>query len=300
MHAPVEEEGIRVGPVEGWMVRTRSTIGFVKGCLHPLPYLYYVPRVIAGIKLYDEPGITSAVKFAEPELIREDPCLGLRTTLVHIKEAGFTTPWDAARRLLKTCKRRICQTALSLIEQIENANPRVLVGVTGSLAYNPTEAEDIDIVAYSQPSELQDVYRLLAELREEGYLKPYHGEGHQWSSSDKELNLRLSEKRVLLGIVDSFEYNVKLVACLAPARCVRLRRIGETVWRGRVCTSINYTIPSLYVICNGGRRVNMLTYRIRYTEIPAGVDIEVRGWLEEWCSGLKVLVPDHGGHVKLL
>ncbi|WP_338248942.1 hypothetical protein [Pyrodictium abyssi] len=206
---------------------------------------------------------------------------------------------------LRACDRTLCRKARDLVDAIMGYTD--LVGVTGGLAYNPYKASDIDIVVYG--SRVDRVYQLLVELRREGVTAPYRGAGHGWSSSDIELNTALNKERVLIGYIDGFEYNVKLVPCTKPAPCIPFRTVKAGVKaRGVVKRVSPYTVPAVYRLelykpltlgTKSYTWVYLFSYRLRYTEIPEGMAVEAKGVLEEF-EGLVRLVPDHSGYVKPL
>ncbi|HIQ23919.1 MAG TPA: hypothetical protein EYH50_02595 [Pyrodictium delaneyi] len=182
-----------------------------------------------------------------------------------------------------------------------------LVGVTGGLAYNPYKASDIDIVVYGAHADR--VYQLLVKLRREGITTPYRGVGHSWSSSDIELNRALNKERVLIGYINGFEYNVKLVPCTKPAPCIPFKTVNTRVKvRGVVRHVSPYTVPAVYKLelykpltlgTKSYTWVYLFSHRLRYTEILEGMAVEAKGVLEEF-EGLVRLVPDHSGYVKPL
>jgi len=206
---------------------------------------------------------------------------------------------------LRDCGSRLCKQALEFVDLIMSHTD--LVGVTGGLAYDPEGASDIDIVVYG--ARVDEVYRLLVDLRREGVTSPYLGSGHGWSSDDLALNTVAREERVLIGYVGGFEYNVKLVHCTRPAPCTPFRILNlEAKVRANVRHVSPYTVPAVYRLelnepLKIGTRsytwIYLLSHRLRYTEIPEGMAVEAKGVLEEF-EGLLRLVPDHSGYVKPL
>ncbi|KSW11978.1 hypothetical protein CF15_04095 [Pyrodictium occultum] len=291
-----------LGPVEGWIAYTSHTIGFVKGCFQPLPLLFYTPRIVDGRKTWILP---RTVPPDEGLAAGREPCLGGRETLLlRPGRARLESPVAAAKRL-RSCSTRLCRAALQLLDELRAYTE--LAGVTGGLAYNPAGAGDIDIVVYG--TGIEEVYKLLQDLRIEGVTRPYHGRGHGWSRADMELNRAIAGDRVLIGYMGGFEYNVKLVPCRRPARCTPIRILAEgALVRGVLRPVSPYTVPALYKLelekplrlgLGSYNWIYLLTHRLRYTEMPRGLRVEVLGDIEHFEGSVR-LVPDHGGYVKPL
>jgi len=275
--------------VEAWLVKASDFIGFVKGCNHPLPEYIVVPRIVKGSKTW------SAV---HPRLAKETPCFDFPVSVAG-PSARFLSPVDAAQRLRRNCASGVCRAALELLDALASAVGWDSVGVTGSLAYSPEQADDIDIVVYGYGKVLE-AYRVLAELRGSGLTRPYLGRGHAWSREDRLLHAKLARKRLLFGVFQGYEYNVRLVTCTSPAPCTRVRSLGHIEVRGRLCSALGFTTPAHYMLCTtGGHRVHIVTYRLRYSELPLGVMLEVRGLRQELC-GRELVTPDHGGYIRIV
>jgi hypothetical protein len=153
------------GPVEGWLVRSKDVVGFVKGCFHPLPWLVYVPRLVGGAKTW------SIGRFGA----NISRCFDFPVPLVDSRRASLTSPIDAAKRLAQSgCESRVCRAGLRLLAILASAVGLDAVGVTGGLAYAPFSAGDVDVVVYGWRAGLE-AYRVLRELREEGTTEPHYG-----------------------------------------------------------------------------------------------------------------------------
>ncbi|ABM80710.1 hypothetical protein [Hyperthermus butylicus] len=294
-----------LGPVEAWLIRTRYTIGFVKGCFHPLPRLFYVPRIVEGSKTWREPW---RLALKDPDvMVGSEPCLGGRAVPtadpLHVK---MVSPVDAVRSLT-VCERPLCRAALELLEYLESGGADY-VGVTGGLAYNPDSASDIDLVVYGAKN-TEKAYRILEELRAEGVTAPLHGLGHGWTHDDWVLHQKLAPQRLLMGLFRGYEYNVRLVDCTTPAPCKPLIVRGRLRVTGRIIGGSPTTTPAIYILslfkpvqCGKvlARVLHVETFRLRYTEIPVKAVIEAWGVLEEREPGFCVLVPDWRGGIKLV
>lgn len=281
---------MNLGPVEGWLLKGPGLVGFVKGCFHPLPGLFYVPRVLDGRKIW----------------LRETGSYGVRNRCFDFsapvarpgEEYTLVSPIEAAAALRRGCGSRVCQAALLLLEELGSAAGFDRVGVTGGLAYSPLDASDADVVVYGFRA-ATEAYRRLLELREEGVTEPYYGSGHGWVEADSLLHRALAAKRVLFGALNGVEYNVRLVACERPSPCSRVLSFGSAAVRARICSGVGFTTPTLYRLCGSSIAQLLMSHRLRYTEIPIGAAIEAKGRIEEVC-GMRVLVPDHGGYVRIM
>ena len=278
----------------------------MKGCFHPLPGFFFVPRVVSGKKVHRP--IIANHSNQGLNLVRH-PCLGgRRAFIVHPGNARLLSPIMAAKNLKTMCSSKLCKAALDFLEYL-SAEGEGLVGVTGSLAYDPRNAEDIDLVAYGP--RIERVYKALRDLRKDGITLPFRGRGHAWSDSDYYLNNVIASQRLLFGRYKGFEYNVRLVYCTKPARCTPIKVLGEAVLEADIVSSISFSTPAFYLMRI--RRVlgtdvalptrlehmHMMTFRLRYMEIPTGSRVMVKGEIES-LEGVLRIVPDHVGFVHIL
>lgn len=237
------------------------------------------------------------------------PCLGGRSALiVHPENVNLVSPIEAARNLRSRCFSKICRAALEFLEYL-SAEGGDLVGVTGSLAYDSEKAEDIDLVAYGP--RIERVYKALHDLREDGITRPFRGRGHAWSNSDYLLNSIIASKRLLFGYYKGFEYNVRLVYCAKPARCIPIKVLGKAVLEADVVSSTSFSSPAFYMmrirkildtdvaLLTGLEHIQMITFRLRYMEIPVGSRVIVRGEIET-LEGVLRIIPDHSGFVHVV
>lgn len=295
-----------LAPVDSWLVKTSNIIGFIKGCFQPLPGYFFVPRVVSGRKIWtlEEPVSLYGIRFIRHE------CIGRRSSyIVYPGSASFISPIDSAKRLRRECRSALCSAALELLEYISSVTD--LVGVTGGLAYNPLGANDIDIVVYG--SRIETVYNVLRDLRYDGVTSPFTGRGHGWSNYDYTLNSVIARLRYLLGYYKGYEYNVRLIYCTRPARCTPIQVLGRIMLEAEVVSALGFSTPSLYVLrprrihtenrailnkITKARSLQMITYRLRYAEIPVKTIITVKGELESHEGVLRV-IPDHGGNIRI-
>ncbi len=279
------------GPVEGWIILRGDSVYVVKGCFHPLPRLFVVPRRGSCTPL-------------------REACLGYRAVCtVDARGSRLLDPVDVFARLRSVCSHtscpRIVVAALELCEELASAG--ALVGITGSIAYSG-DGRDIDLVVYGQRG-CEVAYRRLLELRMEGVAQPLEGElalaeakQHGWSGL-LELHKLIARQRLLYGVYKGYVYTIRMVPCLSPARCtpMKARRFRGYVLIEDVVSG--FTTPAYYVarILSGelaGLRVTALTYRLRLTELPRGTILEVEGYLETSCAGLRLSLD--GGYARFI
>jgi hypothetical protein len=301
-----------VAAVEGWIVRTDSTIGYVKGCFQPAPgeLHYYVPRRILGEKLgklsYGEALLAARTVLGRDHglvVTRLSRLCGKEVILANLRKSSVGSPYDAANSI-RSCKAKVCRAAAELLDYL----PGEGVGVTGSLAYDPSSSQDIDVVVYGYRNAYR-AYHALLDLRLSGVTKPLLDIKPEWTDADSELHKALAARRVLQGVFKGYHYSVRLVSCALASTQIPITCSGKIQVLG-VLKSLgpNYLTPTYYVIeafeearfLNARiQRLYLATYRIRYTEIPSGSVVQVYGELQLH-DGLPMVVPDHGGYVKLL
>ncbi len=277
---------VEPGPVEGWIVASKKLIGIVKGCEQPLPGLHYVPRVVEGRRVPKDPD--DLCSYVECRFSR---CTGRR---VPIAFGDYViSPFDALQGV-KGCDTRVCRAALELLDHLASAGVE-LAGVTGSLAYRPGRARDVDVVVYG----LRDgyrAYRALMDMRRDGISQPLNSPDTGWEPSVAST----VSGRLLLGVYRGNIYSVRIVKCVSPLPCTPSRPLGRVKVCGRlVHVEEPWLTPTVYRIVGDGAATYILTYRLRYAELPQGVRVCVKGILEESC-GLKRVVPDVGGSVEVL
>ncbi len=275
------------GPVEGWVVKTKSLVGIVKGCEHPLPYLHYVPRLVGGAKYHVNPNYVCRLVPCTPS-----PCLkGLKAPLIDSRSIAFIDPVSATKELDKYCNGGVvCRTAASLVEELVSAGLD-LVGVTGGLIYSPRQTRDIDIVVYDNPDK---AYAVLRKLRRDGVTTPLDKIiDESWVSTDKSLHRLFADRRLLYGLYNDVPYSIRLVSCQKPIMCRRgiIRGMGR--FTGILRWVKPYTTPAYYILETNDDKFLVYTLRLRYTELPNGFKVVIEGNIEEYC-GLRIIVPDHG------
>jgi len=236
---------------------------------------------------------------------QEDVCLGGKKVYVlDTSMAELYSPLELIERV-ESCKEKICSIAREFVEHLPSSDK---IGVSGRLSYDPSNARDIDIVVYGQRAG-EEVYRALVDLRDDKVTEPFYGVGRCWSKSDVSLNKLVAEGRVVFGLFRGVEYNVRIVPCICPQKCIPRRIAGRRSIVGVIeDNKLSFMTPAYYVVklhrqvVVGGlktRRIFLVTYRLKYSELPLGLEVEVEGDIELFESTISI-VPDHSGYVKPL
>ncbi len=253
--------------MEGWLLLGGGSVYIVKGDEEPLPRVYAVPRLLGGVKLHVDP--RELCSYTE---CVEDPCLeGCLAPVVDPRRYRVVSPFEAAEGL--SGGTRLEDAARELLSVFLREG--FIAGVTGSLAYAPHLARDIDVVVYGLHEE---AYELLRELRSSGLTS------NPWEP------WRLTE-----GLYRGVPYSIRLMRAASPRRCLRRRVAARGVCvEGVVVYSDAHATPSIYILDADGLEVVVATYRMRYSELPVGVRVRVCGVIEEH-GGRTMLVPDREG-----
>ncbi|NPA05444.1 MAG: hypothetical protein GXO09_05060 [Crenarchaeota archaeon] len=259
--------------MEGWLlVGVEGDVYIVKGDEEPFPLVYAVPRLIGGVKIHAEPQEVCSYMPCS-----RDPCLeGASAPLLNPSRYTLVDPFEALERLPPETP--LARAARRLADEFLERG--FMVGLTGSLAYNPGSAHDIDLIVYG---DADDAYEVLLELRRRNTTtNPYE----PW--------------RLLEGVYMGLPYSIRLMRRRAPRRCMRGRVTGRICVEGSVAYSDAYATPAIYEVRTPQEASFLVkTYRMRYSEIPAGSRVRVCGHLEEY-EGFEILVPDRGGYISVL
>jgi len=264
-------------PLEGWLVVVKEDVFVVKDVEQPFPYLRVVPRFLNGRKVHVEPyELCRVVKCFV------DPCLRIKIPLLMPdSRSKIVSPFEAARSLDR-CNSRVCQAALRLLELFQEVG--FLAGISGSLAYKPCTANDIDIVVYGDSEE---VYKFLKELRQGGVTKPLYPD-------------TAYSNRLLFGRFLDIPYSIRLVSITRPRPCIKRVLKRTVVFTAKIVDSISYTTPAYYLVnvekgAYSGATLLVRTLRLRYTELNCEY-VVVKGVLEYTCNGI-IVSPDINGYI---
>ncbi|HIP85379.1 MAG TPA: hypothetical protein EYH17_01895 [Pyrodictium sp.] len=264
-------------PLEGWLIVAKNNVFIVKDVEQPFPYLRVVPRLLNGRKIHVEPH-----KLCTITRCLVDPCLNVKIPLFMLDSSSkVISPFEAANSL-NNCKSKVCYAAKCLLELLQEVG--YLAGISGSLAYKPYTANDIDIVVYGNSEE---AYMFLKELRQEGITKPLYPNN-------------IYSNRLLFGKFLGIPYSIRLVSVTKPRPCIRRVLERQITFVAKIVDSIPYTTPAYYLVEveKGVYAETMLlirTLRLRYTELNCKYVI-VKGVLERVCDNL-IVSPDVNGYI---
>lgn len=264
-------------PLEGWLIVAKKNIFIVKDVEQPLPYLRVIPRLLNGRKVHVEPH-----KLCTITKCLVDPCLHVKIPLfMPDSKSKVISPFEAANSL-NDCNNKVCRAAARLLELFQEVG--YLAGISGSLAYKPHSANDIDIVVYGSSEE---AYMFLKELRQEGVTRPLYPDNTY-------------SNRLLFGRFLGVPYSIRLVSVTKPRPCIKRVLERPIVFSAKVIDSVSYTTPAYYLVkvekgVYNGIILLIRTLRLRYTELNCKY-VVVKGVLERVCGNM-IVSPDVNGYI---
>ena len=266
-------------PFEGWLVR-RDGVWMVRGYEHPPGKLIVVPYRVPA----------SQTKGQERRKYLE--CVGRSAFVVDRERADLVDPAEALKRAPLPAQAR------ELLDLIAPS----WAGLTGSYALGLQRPDsDVDLLAYT--SRPHEVYRALADLREEGLVSDCRQDVRFEKERD---SFTYSEFALLhpLKLLDScfrrMPYTLRLLRFVEEMPCQsRFSPIGWVEFIGEVRGGEPYLTPAIYnVKADGMGDVLLMTWRTRYQELPEGRYL-IRGLLQrDEVKGQLYVVPDLGGRVR--
>ncbi|MCY0862977.1 MAG: hypothetical protein OWQ52_11235 [Metallosphaera prunae] len=239
---------------EGFMLEHRDVIWSVKGCYHPDGYAVAMPRYFQGRKVKTLREGMEIVRAYFPSYLRHVSEIGFEVPLVPLKESKVLNPFT------KRVNDELLREFLVLFRD---------TGVTGSYLYLGT-GNDFDLLSTNLEN-----YQVLAELRKKGVtvpldeLNPMEVEG---LNPQDFANLKLH--RVLEGRFKGRPYTFKIVECEDFGEVKRTERFNNTLKVERALKP--FSLPAKYLSSEG---IVMTSFRTRFTEIPEGTVLKVRGFL---------------------
>ncbi len=183
------------------------------------------------------------------------------------------------------------------------------IGITGSLLAKTVvpgiRVGDIDIVVRGF-EESRRVYEALRRLRDEGVLSSVNSPVYrELEVQNPKTRLELMKNRLLEGLYEDTPYSIRLIPCRRQQNTTsRIKRLGW--WEG-VIEVIEQTQPyimpyqyRIHVVKTNTRYkpTGLISYRMRFSELPLGLRLYVRGILEyhEGEGELKIC-PDQPGSI---
>lgn len=297
-----------VDVMEGYMLRLWDrSLWMVKGSEFPEEgKVRAFPRRLGGYKCSGLDCGYRLVREIYPWLLRYDACVDMPTPQISLAEVEEVLDPFEEREGTDPYARRL--------KRLLEAESGVEVGVTGSSLLGV--GRDVDLVAYGVEASAQ-VYEALSTLRRRGLLKPLGGraliEEYRKNLEDAgvEFNgfVRRAAYRLLVGVYEGKPYSIRLVARRRPLYgCRRTVKISWVEMVVRILdSSKGFVTPAIYRVqpISGAPGYAddlgfLVTYRIRYMELPEDAVAHVSGYLEHIPGLGYAVVPDHpGGQVVL-
>jgi len=251
-----------------------GSLWVVKGSYHPPRRIIALPRLVNGRKLkrVDE-ALTVVHRYYRHFMTYVDfigravPAVPEALTKKHLRVLSTPCP----KGLGKISE--LCSDLLSTLSTVCGLK----CGVAGSLLYGAvTEHSDIDIVCIDNSG----AYECLNNLRKNYVLKPFSYSDFliEYTNVSEGLSfndhLRLSTNRITQGVFKSRRYTLRLidplreralqVPCLLSYRAARvITKIKSTDYRTPSIYTVELIRPQIIA-----EKVLMVTFRVRYTEIP--------------------------------
>jgi hypothetical protein len=239
---------------EGYFVKYRGCIWAVKGCRHPEGFAVAVPRKCGEVKVKKLSDSIALVRLKFPELIRYDPIIGYEVPMVPLRDAEVLDPFEAevndplAREFMGLLKGK--------------------VGVTGSLLYD-SRHNDMDFLSFDESH-----YLALRNLREIGITGPLtEAREEEAEALTVDCFKKLKAIRVLEGTFRGTPYTFKIVKCVDEALVLRTSVVEGTF---KITGLVKpYSLPVIYA-AEGPLKGFLKSYRIRFTELPEGLELRVK------------------------
>jgi len=270
-------------PIEGdeLLLKDRS-LWIVKGCYHPENGLVAIPRVVCGEKLKTLGSQLRLIKRYYPHYLKKVPEIGLPTPVVPLKDILKYIRVETA----PTINSYLSSLSYELREVLERSC-RTECGITGSLLGNYLgEHSDIDVVCVDN----ENFPECLKDLRAKGLLNPMGEEDffEEYNEVSEAINYDLHKDLVRLkltqGLFKGVRYTLKVINC---RREKNLLGPYINVFKGELLVkllSTDYRSPSIYEVQilrpkTYVRSASLLTYRVRFAELPEGTLIRGEGYL---------------------
>ncbi len=267
--------------LEGELILRNGIVYVVKGFQHPSNYVIAYPRynVLTLEKIHSK----DYYKYIN---LSYWDCIDYNVPLIPLEQVY---PYN-----LQYCG--INNRALFLrkfLSEISNIDEEDIY-VTGSyrVCLFNEETSDVDLIVYGSRN-TKEMYRVLKDLREDGITKSLSNGGllmeyHKHEDLGFNEYRMLRNNSVLQGVFfDKIRYSIRLVPYTRGFnKCIeRTKFIGFYRLRIRIVDYIqHYTTPAKYIVevINApaklskilGKKIQLITYRLRYTELPPNTVLE--------------------------
>ncbi|MEL9970380.1 MAG: hypothetical protein QXR57_06820 [Metallosphaera sp.] len=241
---------------EGYMIVHKGIVWSVKGCFHPPGHVIALPRYVMGKKVKRMSDELRIVRERFPSYLRYLEEIGFEVPLVPLSESEILDPFSLKKDSLDA-------KLSEFISLFDN------VGVTGSYLYSRT-GNDFDLLSTDPRN-----YFILKELRKKGITDPLTSvEKSELETLDSRDFSLLKSRRVLEGMYKGVPYTFKIVECINFGRVKKIERFEGTI---KITEAKKpFSLPVMYLTSLG---ITLTSFRIRFTEIPVGTTLMVKGSL---------------------
>jgi len=282
--------------MEGFYVETSSVIYAVKGICNYGEFIPVVPKYLkTGCRKVKDKSTRCYTEYL--------PTIGTYSCIIPKEEVSLVyNPFEYSKNRVPT---KIRDFIVLLERNISHGE----IGLTGShLLGCPRGESDIDVIIYGEL--LYDEYMILRKLLgslnqcsdhmiEKNYIEKI--------SMDNSMNLddykEIFRSKVLEGCFKGKLYSIRLIeASIANIICRNsYYHKGHAIVNGRLIHKRPYTTPAIYLIHDSysGYSYNVMTWRIRYTELTEGFYV-IEGETFVDSNGKLWIIPDHGGRIRKL
>ncbi|MCE4615342.1 MAG: nucleotidyltransferase domain-containing protein [Desulfurococcales archaeon] len=282
--------------IEGFYIETSSLIYAVKGVCDYGDFIPVVPK-------YLKTGCEKVRNIFTQCPIEYLPSIGIRACVVNKEDISIVyNPFEYSNI-------RLPSKINSFIKMIEKTIGYAEVGITGSYLLGcPRDGSDIDLIIHGKL--LRDEYAIMRDvlgglrkcngsLVEKNYIEKISADNSMDLSNYREI----FKDKILEGCYENKLYSIRIVEEDAANIVCRNTYYykDHIVIVGRLIHVKPYTTPAIYIIQNDepDYSYNVMTWRIRYTELPEGFYlIEGESFVDS--AGGSWIIPDHGGRIKKL
>jgi predicted nucleotidyltransferase len=283
--------------VEGFYVESHGVIYSVKGICD------YNPLILIVKPKYAKTGCTKIGSKDVNCNLEYIESIGVKSCVIRKDDVSLVyNPFEYS-------KARLPYRVRKFVEYIEQIISNGEVGLTGSYLLGcPSKDSDIDLVirGYSlghDYSKLVSMLKYRNECNDEFVIKNYKEKILPDKSMSLQDYLFIYKIKTLEGCFDGIPYSIRLIENEISLEICNLKfvPIGEETIVGYLRQVKPYTTPSIYQLTDKytGRLYNLMSWRIRYSELPDG-QYTIKGDLFIDSKGRLWIIPDHTGWIRLL
>ncbi len=280
--------------MEGFYVESHGIIYSVKGVCD------YDPRFLPVVPKYAKTGCVKVNVNCNSSYIET---IGVSSCIVEKDDVSMVyNPFEYS-------KERLPVRVKEFIEYIEQNISNGEVGLTGSYLLGcPSPDSDVDLIIKGYLLEhdynrLSSILKYRNECSDELVIRNYKEKIRRDKSMSLRDYLRIFKTKVLEGCFKGVFYSIRFIEDKLSQEICNLNFLpaGEKIVLGPLKRVKPYTTPSLYQLTDKytGRLYNLMSWRIRYSELPEGY-YTVKGDLFIDSKGRLWITPDHTGWIRLL